>query len=200
MENIAVFASGKGTNFTAIAKAVKSGLVKANLSLLVCDQPKALVLKRAKKEGIKSIVIQRGGFKKRPDFENKIVAALKKEKIGLIVLAGFMRILSPAFIKLYRGKILNIHPSLLPSFKGSNAIKDAFNYGAKLTGVTVHFIDELVDHGPIILQKEVLIKNNDTLPMLEKRIHNLEHKLYPQAIRLFLKGGLKIKSRRVLIN
>ncbi len=198
--NIAVFASGRGTNFSAIARAVKKGKIKASLSLLVCDNPEAKVLEKARRAGIKTLLIKREDFVSKRDFENKIIAQLKEEKIDLVVLAGYMRLLRPEFVNEYRGRILNIHPSLLPSFKGTEGIKDAFDYGVKLTGVTVHFIDEELDHGPIILQQAVKIEEDDTLETLEQKIHKVEHKLYPQAIGLFLEGKLKIEERKVRIS
>ncbi|MFA5370324.1 MAG: phosphoribosylglycinamide formyltransferase, partial [Candidatus Omnitrophota bacterium] len=146
--NIAVFASGRGTNFSAIIKAVKSGRIKANLSLLVCDNPKAGAVSRAKRAGIKAVLVKREDFPGKEEFEAKIIEHLETSKIDLIILAGFMRLLSPEFVGRYAGRILNIHPALLPSFKGEEAIKDAFEYGVKITGVTVHFVDEKMDHGP----------------------------------------------------
>ena len=124
---------------------------------------------------------------------------LKKEKIGLIVLAGYMRLLSGDFIKEYKNRILNIHPALLPSFKGAHGIKDALQYGSKLTGVTVHFVTEDMDAGPIILQRALTIKENDTERSLAEAIHKEEHKMYPQAIQLFVEGRLKVESGRVKV-
>jgi len=199
MKNIAVFASGRGTNFDAIAKAVKNSSLKVNLALLVCDKPKAPVLAKAKKAGISLALIERKSFNSKKDFENKIIQCLKEKKIDLIVLAGFMRVLSPYFVKKYRNRIINIHPSLLPSFKGEHGIADAFTYGVKVTGVTVHFVDEQMDHGPIILQKEIQINKKDTLTSLEAKIHRVEHKLFPEAIGLFVKDKLKVEGRRVKV-
>jgi len=190
VKNIAVFASGRGTNFAAIVKAVKNGRIKANLSLLVCDNSKAGVLSKAKKAKIKIALVKN---------ESMIIRYLKENKIDLIVLAGFMRLLSPGFVRRYYGRIINIHPSLLPSFKGAEGIKDAFSYGVKFTGVTVHFVDELMDHGPIILQQAIKIGEGQTIGSLEKKIHKVEHKLYPEAIRLFVEGRLKIAGRKVKI-
>jgi len=198
--NIAVFASGRGTNFGAIIRAAKLGKIKANLSLLVCDTPKAGAIGRAKRAGVKIALIKREDFTNKEDFENKIIAHLEENKIDLIVLAGFMRMLSPEFVGRYAGRILNIHPALLPSFKGAEAIKDAFDYGVKVTGVTVHFVDEKMDHGPVILQQAVEIQENDTLESLEKRIHKIEHHLYPEAIRLYVEGKLKLEGRKVRIS
>lgn len=200
--NIAVFASGRGTNFSAVARAVKKGIIKANLSLLVCDNPKAKVLGKAKRAGIKSVLVKREDFSSKEEFENKIIQCLQAEKIDLIVLAGFMRILSPEFVERYKGRILNIHPALLPSFKGTHAIKDAYEYGVRLTGVTVHFVDEEMDHGPIILQVPLRIKENDTLESIERKLHKIEHQLYPQAIKLWTEGKLLMRrsvAQRVLM-
>jgi len=199
LKNIAVFASGRGTNFSAIARAIKKGKIKANLSLLVCDNPQAGVIGRAKRIGVKVALVLREDFKSKKDFETKIIQHLEENKIDLIVLAGFMRLLSSDFVKRYFGRIINIHPALLPSFKGNQGIKDAFDYGVKITGVTVHFVDEKMDHGPIILQEIVKIKENDTLETLEEKIHKIEHKIYPEAIRLFIEGKLKIEGRKVKI-
>ncbi len=200
MTNIAVFASGRGTNFSAIVKAVKKGRLKANLSLLVCDNPDAGVIKRAKAAGVKVALVKREDFSTLRDFENAIIQRLEEEGIGLIALAGFMRMLSGEFVSRYRNKIINIHPALLPCFKGEEGIKDAFDYGVKVTGVTVHFVDEKMDHGPIILQAAIKIEEDDTLETLEAKIHKFEHKLYPQAIQLFIEGKLKLADRKVKIS
>jgi phosphoribosylglycinamide formyltransferase-1 len=197
--NIAVFASGRGTNFGAVIRAVKKGKIKANLSLLVCDNPQAGAIGRAKRAGIKVALVQREDFATKRDFEAKIIEHLETEKIDLIALAGFMRMLSAEFVHRYKGHILNIHPALLPSFKGTAGIHDAFEYGVKVTGVTVHFVDEEMDHGPIILQGQVEIEEGDTLESLEAKIHKIEHKLYPQSIKLFVEGKLKIEGRKVKI-
>ena len=197
--NIAVFASGQGTNFSAIARSVKTGKIPANLSLLVCDNPKAKVIQKAKRAGVQIFLIKRADFASKRDFEDKIIQRLEEAKIDLVVLAGFMRILSGEFIQRFRLKILNIHPAILPSFKGTQGIEDAFNYGVKVTGVTVHFVDEEMDHGPIVLQRAVKIEQSDTLHSLESKIHKIEHKIYPEAIRLFIEGRLKVEGRRVRI-
>jgi len=200
MKNIAVFASGRGTNFSAIIKAVKKGKINANLSLLVCDNPKAGAISRAKRAGIKTVLVERKDFKNKEDFEFKIIELLEKEKVDLVVLAGFMRLLGPELVRRYKGRILNIHPALLPSFKGIQAIKDAFDYCVKVTGVTAHFVDAEPDHGPIILQQAVEIEKGETPESLEKKIHKAEHKIYPQAIKLFTEGKLKIEGRKVIIS
>lgn len=196
---IAVFASGKGTNLAAIIKAKDKGFLDVDISLVISDNKKAFALKRAQRAGIKAVFIDPVRFLEREEFEQEIIKALEQEAIDLIVLAGFMRILSPSFVNRFQNKILNIHPALLPAFKGAHAIKDAFDYGVKVTGVTVHFVDENMDHGPIILQKAVAVDEKDSLETLESKIHKLEHKIYPEAIRLFAQGRLKIEGRRVKI-
>jgi len=197
MMNIAVLASGRGSNFSAIIRAAKKGKIKANLSLLVCDNPKAGAVGRAKRAGIKIAMVRREDFPSRDDFERKIIEHLQQHNIDLVVLAGFMRILGHELISRYENKIINIHPALLPSFKGAHGIKDAFDYGVKVTGVTVHFVDDQMDHGPIILQSPLKIEEDDTPESLEAKIHKLEHKIYPEAIKLFLEGRLKPLGRRV---
>lgn len=200
MKNIAVFASGRGSNFAAIIQAVKNKRIKANLALFVCDNPHAGAINYAKKAGIKIALVKREDFISKDGFEAEITEYLKQAKIDLIVLAGFMRMLSAGFVREYKNRIINIHPALLPSFKGSEGIRDAFEYGVKVTGVTVHFVDERMDHGPIILQEAVKIEEKDTLESLEAKIHKLEHKIYPKAIQLFVLGKLKTKGRRVGIS
>ncbi|MFH1577536.1 MAG: phosphoribosylglycinamide formyltransferase [Candidatus Omnitrophota bacterium] len=199
MMNIAIFASGRGTNFSAIVRAAKLGKIAAKVSLLVCDNPKALVIKKAKRAGVEVFLIKRSDFTGRDDFEDKIIQRLGEAGIGLIVLAGFMRLLGPRLIQKFKSKILNIHPAILPSFKGAHAIGDAFNYGIKVTGVSVHFVDEEMDHGPIILQRAVKIDQAETLESLESKIHKIEHKIYPEAIKLFIEGRLKVEGRKVKI-
>ena len=197
--NIAVFASGNGTNFEAIAVAARRGFFRARLKLLVCDNPDAGVLVRARRFKIKSELFDRAAFKTREGFEAKILERLDKEKIELIVLAGFMKILSPNFVRRWRNRILNIHPAILPAFKGMESIKRANDYGCKLTGVTVHFVDEEMDHGPIIFQQAIAVPENVDLRVLEKQIHGLEHKLYPMAVKFFTEGRLKVEGRKVQI-
>jgi len=195
--NIAVFASGKGTNFSAILRAVKNGSLKVNVALLVCDRPGAGVLSRAHRAKVKIALVKRNDYPDRGAFERKIIELLRENKIDIVVLAGFMRMLSPDFVKEYKNRIINIHPALLPSFKGAEGIKDAFSYGVKVTGVTVHIVDEEMDHGPIILQEPVKIREDDTLESLEAKIHKVEHKLYPKAISLLAEGRLRFEGRKV---
>jgi phosphoribosylglycinamide formyltransferase-1 len=201
MMNLAVFASGRGSNFAAIIRAVKKGKIKANLALLVCDNPVAGAISKAKRAGIEVALIKREAFSTKQDFEAKIISFLEAKTIDLIILAGFMRILSPEFVAKFKNKIINIHPSILPAFKGAHAVLDAFSYGTKVTGVTVHFVDEKTDHGPIILQQAVKIEEDDTAGSLEEKVHRIEHKLYPEAIKLFIEGRLKIiEGRKIKIS
>ncbi|MCM8773995.1 MAG: phosphoribosylglycinamide formyltransferase [Candidatus Omnitrophica bacterium] len=199
MINIAVLASGRGTNFEAIVKAIKSNYLKANLKVLITDKKNAYVRIRARMHGVREVFIDPKRFNSPMDFEKEIVKVLKEERVKLVVLAGFMRVLSPYFVNLYKNRILNVHPSLLPAFKGKNAIERAYKYGVKVTGVTVHFVDRKVDNGPIILQESLKIKDDYSLKELEENIHHIEHRLYPKAIKLAIEGRLKIKGRRVTV-
>ena len=197
--NIAVFCSGSGTNLQAIIDSQKKGYIKAAIRLIVSDTPGCYALKRAEDSGIKTLVVERKNYKVKKDFEAEVIDALKKEGIGLIVLAGYMRMLSEDFIKAYENKILNIHPALLPSFKGAHGIKDAFEYGVKVTGPTVHFVTVDMDAGPVIMQSPVKVTDDDTEESLAQAIHEEEHKIYPRAIQLFVEGKLKIEGRKVRI-
>ncbi len=197
--NIAVLVSGSGTNLQAIIDAVKSGYIPARIALVVSDKRGAFALQRAQKAGIETLILDKKDFATREDFDKEISKNLKKKDIGLVVLAGFMRLLSPAFIKEYRNRIVNVHPALLPAFKGTRGIKDALEYGAKVTGVTVHFVDEELDNGPVILQRAVEVKGDDTEETLLGRVHAQEHKIYPEAIKLFVEGRLKVEGRKVRI-
>ncbi len=199
MKNLAVFSSGFGSNLQAIINAVKKGKVKANIALVLSDKVDAYALVRAKKAGIDFLYVDPSGFKDRSSYDRFIVRRLKGEKIDYVVLAGFMRIISNYFIRQYKNKIINIHPALLPSFKGTQAIKDAMAYGVKSTGVTVHFVTGILDGGPVISQAALNIKENESLKSLSKRIHVLEHKLYPKAIDQLVKGKLILKGRKVVI-
>ncbi len=198
--NIAVFVSGNGTNLQALMDAEAKGkLAGGKIVLVVSDQPGAFALTRAKKKKIHTYVQEKTGYLSREEYDRDIARKLKEYKIELIVLAGFMRILSGHFVKEYRNRILNIHPALLPSFIGTHGIKDAFEYGVKETGVTVHFVTDTLDAGPIILQEGVRIEEKDTLAALEKKIHKAEHRLYPEAVRLYVQGKLRIEGRRVRV-
>ena len=195
----AVFVSGEGTNLDAIIAAVKAGDIKAELALVFSNRRKANALKKAKEAGIKTLVLERKDYSTPQSFDRDIVIYLKEEQIDFVVLAGYMKILTPWFVKQFPNKILNVHPSLLPSFKGARGIKDTFTYGSKVAGVTIHFVDEKMDHGPIIMQEAFKLTEKETLESLEERIHKVEHKIFPKAIGLFVDGRLKVSGRRVKI-
>jgi len=194
-----VFASGNGSNLQAIIDNVKKQHIIAELALVISDNPKAFALQRAEKAGIPVAVFNPKDYTNKQSVDRDIVIRLKKEKIDFVVLAGYMRLLTPFFVKQYHRKIINVHPALLPSFKGINGIKDAVTYGAKVTGVTIHFVDEMMDHGPIIMQESVKIQPKDNLESLAEKIHRIEHRIFPKAIQLFVEGRLKIKQRRVIV-
>jgi len=198
---IAVFASGRGSNFSAIVAAERAEkLGGACVALLVSDNPQAGALARAKRARVPAIVLRPDTCVSRDDFERQVLRYLKSARIDVIVLAGFMRIIGPVLLSAYPMKILNIHPALLPAFKGAHPIDDAFAYGVKITGVTVHFVDAKMDHGPIISQEAVALCKNETRASLEARMHRLEHRLYPQSIRLLAAGKLRVHARQVTIS
>jgi len=199
--NIAVLASGNGTNLQALIDAEKRGeLAGAKIVLALSDNSGAFALKRAKEAGIETFVLETKGFSSREEYDKKIIEQLEKAKVELVILAGFMRILSDHFVDKYHGRMMNIHPALLPSFKGVYGIKDAFDRGVKVSGVTVHFVDRELDAGPVILQEAVKVEENDTEESLEEEIHKIEHRLYPEAVRLFVQGRLRIEGKKVKIS
>lgn len=198
MRKIAIFASGNGTNLENILRYVRKGKIRAEVSFCFSDNPKAKALKRARRLGFSTIMFTPKHFPSRKLYERELVRHLNREKVDYVILAGYMRILGKEFIRTFRNRILNIHPAILPSFKGTHAIKDAYDYGVKLTGVTVHFADCSVDGGPVILQEALTIRDGESLASVEKRIHQLEYRLYPEAINLLLKGKLSIRGRRVI--
>lgn len=199
-KKIAIFASGRGTNLENILKQIRRGKLHAEPALVFSDNPKAPALRRAKRYGVPFKVLEPNLFATKDDFEREVVKTLRAAKIDYLILAGYMRILGTVLVRAFKNRILNIHPALLPSFRGRAAIEDAFRCGVKATGVTIHFVDEKVDHGPIILQKTVPVEEHDTLKRLERKVHAVEYELYPKAIRLLLSGKLKIKGRKVLIS
>lgn len=193
---LAVFVSGSGTNLQAI---IDAKIQNVEIAVVVSNNPGAYALDRAKRHGIPVEVVDHRNYPLREEFEREILTRLEPYNIDLIALAGFMRILSPLFIRLYKNRIINLHPALLPSFPGTHAAKQALDYGVKFTGCTVHFVDEGVDTGPIIIQAVVPIYDTDTEDSLLERIHKEEYRIYPEAIRLFAEGKLKIEGRRVFI-
>ncbi|MBF0511822.1 MAG: phosphoribosylglycinamide formyltransferase [Candidatus Omnitrophica bacterium] len=197
--NFAVLASGKGSNLKAMIDAIRNGQIKAELKVVISDKKEAFCLEHARKALIPAIFIDPKDFKDREAFDKAVIDCLVKHQVDFVVLAGYMRLLSSFFLKQYPNKVLNIHPALLPSFKGTHAIQEAFDYGVKLTGPTVHFVTEAMDEGPIILQEAIEIKPKDTLESMAEKIHNAEHKIYPQAIDLFVRGKLKVEGRKVIV-
>ncbi|OQY10273.1 MAG: phosphoribosylglycinamide formyltransferase [Fusobacteriia bacterium 4572_132] len=190
--NIAVLASGNGSNFQAIVDSIKKGEIEnGNIKVLISNNKKAFALERAKKEGIEAIYISRKEYNSREEYDKKIVELLQERDIELVVLAGYMMWISKYFVDSFENKILNIHPSLLPAFKGLDAIKKAYDYGVKITGVSVHYVDETEDGGKIIEQEELRIKKGCTLEELEKEIHKIEHKLYPKVVNQFCNKNQK---------
>jgi len=188
----------------AILKAIKKKKIPIKPAVVISNQPDAEGLKIAKRLGVKTEIVESAGFKgDRWDYDKKIVSVLTKygvtQKNGLVCLAGFMRIISPQFIRKYKNKIMNIHPALLPAFPGLHAQKQAVKYGAKYSGCTVHFVDDGVDTGPVILQLVVQVKDNDTEDTLSKRILAKEHQAYPEAVRLFAEKKIQISGRRTII-
>ena len=185
---MAVFCSGFGSNFQALIDAVCRKKLRAEIAVMVSDNPKAHAVRRAIRHGIPICLISPKLFKARSAWERVIVRVLRSQDVDLVVLAGFMRILTPYFIRAYKGRIINIHPSYLPAFKGAHAIRDAFEAGVRDTGVTVHHVTNRLDSGRVILRRKVKIRRGETLASLEKRVHAVEHELYPAAVRKLLRG------------
>ena len=194
---IAVFASGNGSNFQALADAAREGRLGADIRLLVCDRPNAFVVQRAEAAGIPAYVFRPRDYPSRETYEKEILAELERLGIELVVLAGYMRILTNVLVDAYAGRMINIHPSLLPAFPGVNAIRQALEYGVKVTGVTVHFVDGGVDTGPIIAQEALAVEENDTEETLAERIHRIEHRLLPEVVRKIAEGRVRLEGRRV---
>jgi phosphoribosylglycinamide formyltransferase-1 len=196
---LGVLVSGRGSNLQAIIEAILSGQIRARIGVVISDQPDAKALERAGRYDIPAIYINRRDYASRDDFETAVAGQLAAHGVELVVLAGFMRILGSHFIQKFSGRIMNIHPALLPSFPGLEAQKQAVEYGVRVSGCTVHFVDEGMDSGPIILQEAVPVVPEDTAETLADRILEVEHKLYPCAINLYCEGRLRVEGRRVLI-
>ena len=196
---VAVLLSGRGSNFESIYKASLKKDSNYEIAIVISNKKNARGLKRAKKFKLKNFYISSKSFKSKKKYNQHIIRLLKMNKVDLVCLAGFMTIIDPEFIEEYKNRIMNIHPALLPSFPGLNAQKQAIDHGVKVSGCTVHFVDSGIDTGPIILQKPVKIKSNDNEELLSKRILKEEHKIYPDAIKLFFENRLKIEGRKVII-
>jgi phosphoribosylglycinamide formyltransferase-1 len=198
---LGVLASGRGSNLQAIIDNIEKGILPADIVVVISDQPNAYSLERARKHNIPAIHISAKGYKgKRDEYDALLVKELLKCKVELVCLAGFMRIITPALIRAFPDRILNIHPALLPAFPGLHVQKAALDHGVKFSGCTVHFVDGGMDTGPIIIQAVVPVLDNDTEDSLSDRILKQEHKIYSRAIHLYAEGRLKIEGRRVLVN
>ncbi len=202
MLTIGVLASGKGSNLHAIIEHIKSGYLKVNIGVVISDNPHAFALEIARSNGICAEYIEPGRYRTflESEKEEKYVRTLREHGVELVCLAGFMRVIKKAFFDNYRGKIINIHPSLLPSFRGLEAWKQAIDYGVKFTGCTVHFVEEDIDTGPVILQAVVPVLDDDTPETLHQRIQEKEHTIYPLAIKLISEQKIRISGRRVIID
>lgn len=196
---IAVLVSGRGSNLQAIIDAIESGKINGVIEVVISNNKDAYALERVKRHNIEGIFIDSSSYKNKDDYDRAIIKILEDKKIGLVCLAGFMRILTPYFVTKYKRRIINIHPSLLPAFPGLEVQKKALDYGVRFTGATVHFVDEGVDSGPIIIQSVVPIMDTDTPEILSERILKEEHRIYPEAIKLFAEGKIVVKGRRVFI-
>lgn len=193
---IAVLVSGSGTNLQAL---LDDSIIAPHIALVLSDRPKILALERAVDAGVETAVIQPDRFRDRDAFSRAVADELERHEIDLLVSAGYMRILGPEVVKRWHQRFLNVHPALLPSFPGMHGVRDALAYGVKTTGVTVHFVDEGVDSGPIVLQESVEVRDDDSWDTLEARIHEAEHRLLPAAIHALLADRISIDGRRVRI-
>ena len=197
---LGILISGNGSNLQSIIDHIEKGSLKAIIKIVISNNPDAYGLTRAKKHGIPIVVLKNGDFKNKEDYDLELINILKNNSVDLVILAGFMRIITSAVLNAFPQKIMNIHPALLPSFPGIHGQKQALEYGVKLSGCTVHFVDEGVDTGPIIIQSAVQVLDDDTEETLAARILKEEHWIYPQAIQLFAEGKIEIKGRKVRIN
>ena len=198
-QKLGVLCSGRGTDLQSIIDAIGRGEVNAEIAVVLADKPEAFALERAKRAGIKAVCVNRKQYDGREPFEKALIAELEEAGVTLVVLAGFMRILTPVFVHHFAGRIMNIHPALLPSFPGAHAHRDVLAYGVKVSGCTVHFVDEGTDSGPIILQAAVPVLDGDTEETLGARVLEQEHIIYPQAIQLYCEGRLQVDGRQVRI-
>ncbi|MDP1758547.1 MAG: phosphoribosylglycinamide formyltransferase [Thermodesulfovibrionales bacterium] len=199
MLKIGVLASGRGSNFQAIIDAIENKKLKASIEILITDNPSAIAIERAKKHNIKHIFINPKESATKDEFFKKIADELKTCGVELVILAGFMRIVRKPLIDAFPNRIMNIHPALLPAFPCLHGQKQALDYGVKISGCTVHFVDEGMDTGPVIIQAAVPVMPDDTEDTLSERILGFEHRIYPEAVRLFSEGRIEIKGRKVAI-
>jgi phosphoribosylglycinamide formyltransferase 1 len=200
MKNIAVFASGNGSNFQAIIDVIQAGELDANISLLVCDKPDAYAIERAKAAGIPSFIFNPKEYSSKEDYEKDITTELKSLGVEFVILAGYMRLIGPTLLNEYEGRIVNIHPSLLPEFPGKDAIGQTIDAKVKVSGVTIHFVDKGMDTGPIIVQERVRLDQNETKESLQLKIHAVEHKLYPAILQMLLTQGGALYGEKTRTN
>lgn len=196
---IAVLVSGSGSNLQAIIDAIEDGRVPAEIRVIVCNRPHAQAIERAERHGIPCEVIEHAAFPSRAAFDERVVEVLRDKGVELVCLAGFDRLLSSTFVAAFPGRILNIHPALLPAFPGMNAQRQALEYGVRITGCTVHVVDEKMDHGPIVIQAAVPVYSDDTVESISERILAEEHRIYPEAVCLFAEGRIRLDGRRIII-
>jgi len=196
---VAVFASGNGSNFQAIVDAVQAKKLDVSIELLVCDKPQATVVARAERANIEAFVFKPKDYASREAYEQEILGILQQKQVDLVILAGYMRIITSVLVEPFEGRMINIHPSLLPSFPGVNAIGQALDHGVKVTGVTVHFVDGGLDSGPIIAQRSLDILADDTEDSLAERIHRIEGELYPQVVGWIAAGKVSVEGRKVVV-
>lgn len=197
---VSFLASGRGSNFKAVAEKIKSGHIKAKPGILICDKPDAAAFEKAAKLGIDSVYIDPKSFSTKAEYEKEIMKHFERYNTDYIIAAGYMRILSGEILQYYKNRIINIHPSLLPAFQGKDAQKQAIEYGVKITGCSTHFIDEGTDTGPIILQEAVHIKTNDTVHTLAEKILKEEHKLLVKSVKLLCDDRIEVRGRHVIIH
>ncbi|OGS51147.1 MAG: phosphoribosylglycinamide formyltransferase [Euryarchaeota archaeon RBG_16_68_12] len=199
--NVGVLASGRGTDFQSLIDAKERGTLDVHFAVLICNVPGAPVIERAQGHGIPAVVVDHKGFgKDREAFEREVVRVLREHGVDLVVFAGFMRLVTGYFVREFPSRIINIHPALLPAFPGTHGQEDAIRHGVKVSGCTIHFVDESTDGGPIIFQKAVPVLDDDTPDTLAARILEQEHVFLPLAVQLFAEGRLKVEGRRVRID
>jgi phosphoribosylglycinamide formyltransferase-1 len=195
---IGILISGRGSNMVALLDAMRGGRLDAEAAIVISNVESAPGLAKAAERGVETLVLSHKG-RTREQHDAEIVAELKRRDVSLVCLAGYMRLLSPGFVRAFKNRILNIHPSLLPAFPGMDAQRQALEHGVKITGCTVHIVDEQLDHGPIVLQRAVEVRDDDTVETLSARILEQEHKIYPEAVARVLSEGFRVEGRRTFL-
>ena len=196
---LAILASGSGTNAQAIYEAVQRGALNADIRLVLCNRPRAKVLERARDWGVPRVCLNHQAYPERAAFDRAMIVEIQSAGADTVALAGYMRLLTSEFLNAFPDRVLNIHPAILPAFRGGSAIAEAHAWGGKLTGCTVHFVSEEMDCGPIIIQASLPILQDEALEELQERIHVLEHRIYPQALQWLAQGRLSLHGRRVML-